>query len=87
MQDFLDLFGTCSGSDIILWKTRELKPIIKITLPKVVCISLCLPKNGKHIISGWDDDCIRIFSPVNGKLMHKIPIANLGIVTKIVSDF
>lgn len=55
-------------------------------MQKFICLSLHFPKNGKYILSGWNDDCIRIFSPKNGKLIHKINDCNLEKVTEIISD-
>ena len=62
-------------------------PIIKISVPKTTCLSICFPKNGKFILSGWDDDCVRIFSPSNGTLMLNIRNANLEKVTALIADY
>jgi len=59
---------------------------MKIYLPKVTCLTICFPKTGRLILSGWSDDVIRIFSPHNGKLIYKIPIANLGKPKVIIAD-
>jgi WD40 repeat protein len=77
LKDYSDIFGTCSGGEITIWKTKTLAPALRISLAKTTCISLHFPKNGKYIISGWSDDSIRIFSPQNGKIIHRITPCNL----------
>lgn len=84
--DFSGIFGTCSGGDITIWKNPELTPILRISLPKITCTSLFFPKSGRLIISGWDDDDIRIFSPNNGKLIKSIQGTNMDKITVITSD-
>lgn len=86
LKGYPDIFGTSSGGEIIIWKTATLTPALRISVPKIVCLSLDFPKNGKYIVSGWSDDCIRIFSPKNGKLVHRIRDCNLEKVTSITSD-
>ena len=86
MKDFEGIFGTCSGGEIVVWKAKELTPILKIYLPKVQCLSICFPKTGRLILSGWSDDVIRIFSSHNGKLKHKVAHANLGRPRVIITD-
>ena len=61
------VFATSSGSEIMIWKNRSLDPILRIRLPGKICLSLFLTQDGRSIISGWSDDCIRFFNPVNGK--------------------
>lgn len=70
----------------MIWKNRSLAPAMRIMVEKATCLSLHFPKNGKYIVSGWNDDCIRIFSPKNGKLVHRITNCNLGKVTVVISD-
>ena len=45
-----------------------------------------LTKDGKHIISGWNDDCIRFFSPTTGKQTKKIENSHAGQVTAMISN-
>lgn len=42
-----------------------------------------IPRDGKSIISGWNDDCIRFFNPVTGKEVNKINKANNSEVTAL----
>ena len=42
-----------------------------------------LSPDGKSIISGWNDDCIRFFNPVTGKENNKIIKANNSEVTAL----
>ena len=86
LPDFSGTFGTCSGGDILIWRTLSLTPLLKISLPKVTCYSLCFPKNGRRIISGWGDDAIRVFSAKNGSLIKRISGCNLERVTEMIED-
>ena len=86
VKGFQGIFGTCSGGEIIVWRTKSLKPILKIELPKVKCLSLDFPRTGRMILSGWSDDAIRFFSAENGKIIKKIPCANLDGPRVMVSD-
>lgn len=70
----------------MIWKNRSLAPALRIMVEKVTCLALHFPKNSKYIVSGWSDDCVRIFSPKNGKLIHRIADCNLGKVTELISD-
>lgn len=51
---------------------KDLKPQLKIGIPKVLCNSICVDKYGKFIISGWSDGSIRMFQAYNGKLIKKL---------------
>lgn len=81
LRGYSDIFGTCSGGEIMIWKNRSLAPALSIVVERAVCLSLHFPKNGKYIVSGWSDDSVRIFSPKNGKLIHRITPCNLTKVT------
>ena len=70
----------------MLWRNYNLAPIIKISLPKSLCLSLNLLRDGSCIISGWSDDCIRFFNPKTGKKMNEITNAHNGKITALTSN-
>ena len=70
----------------MIWKSKSLQPILKIALPKAKCTAICFPKMARLILSGWSDDTIRFFSAENGKMVHKVPMANLGQPNVMITD-
>ena len=86
LPDYSGVFGTCSGGDIMVWRSQTLLPLLKISLPKGICQSLCFPKSGRRILSGWSDDAIRVFSAKNGSLLKRIDNCNLDRITEIIED-
>ncbi len=61
-------------------------PIIKISLPSALCLSLNLLRDGTSIVSGWSDDTIRFFNPKTGKKINEISNAHNGKVTALTSN-
>lgn len=59
-------------------------PLIKIALPKAKCNCVCLDRQGKYIISGWNDSTIRIFLAKDGKQYKKMENCHFGQVKKVL---
>lgn len=78
-----ELFATCSNEDIRVWQVNKPKEILRITVPNMTCNSIDFMTDGHSIISGWNDGKIRVFAPVNGKLMITIDNAHKMGVTAI----
>lgn len=64
-----ELFATCSEEDIRLWHIDKPKELLRITVPNMTCNSLDFMVDGHSIISGWNDDKIRVFAPESGRLL------------------
>ncbi|NXY83917.1 CFA52 protein, partial [Alcedo cyanopectus] len=80
-----DLFATCSTNDIRVWHTAENRELLRIVVPNVTCHAIEFMRDGKSIISGWDDGKIRAFLPESGRLKYVIHQAHSLGVTAIAA--
>ncbi|XP_006030147.1 cilia- and flagella-associated protein 52-like isoform X1 [Alligator sinensis] len=80
-----DLFATCSKSDIRVWHTPENRELLRITIPNMTCHAIEFMRDGKSIISAWNDGKIRAFTPETGRLMYVIDNAHSLGVTAIAA--
>ncbi|KAM8991924.1 cilia- and flagella-associated protein 52 isoform 1-T1 [Ara ararauna] len=76
-----DLFATCSGNDIRVWHTPENRELLRIVIPNVTCHAIEIMRDGKSIISAWNDGTIRAFTPETGQPMYVVNHAHsLGVM-------
>ncbi|XP_069510674.1 cilia- and flagella-associated protein 52 [Ambystoma mexicanum] len=80
-----ELFATCSKSDIRVWHNPSNKELLRITVPNMICYALEFMKDGKSIVSAWNDGKIRGFTPESGRLMYAIENAHSMGVTAITT--
>uniref|UniRef100_A0A8C6JK98 Cilia- and flagella-associated protein 52 n=1 Tax=Melopsittacus undulatus TaxID=13146 RepID=A0A8C6JK98_MELUD len=80
-----DLFATCSGNDIRVWHTPENRELLRIVIPNVICHAIEIMRDGKSIISAWDDGTIRAFTPETGQPMYVVNHAHSLGVTAIAA--
>ncbi|XP_042311141.1 cilia- and flagella-associated protein 52 isoform X2 [Sceloporus undulatus] len=80
-----DLFATCSKSDIRVWYTPENRELLRITIPNMTCHAIDFMRDGKSIISAWNDGKIRAFTPETGQLMYAIEHAHSMGVTAVTT--
>ncbi|XP_019490118.1 PREDICTED: cilia- and flagella-associated protein 52 [Hipposideros armiger] len=80
-----ELFATCAKEDIRVWHTLSNKELLRITVPNMTCHSIDFMRDGKSIISAWDDGKIRAFAPETGRLMYVINNAHRIGVTAIAT--
>ncbi|CAH2292093.1 cilia- and flagella-associated 52 [Pelobates cultripes] len=78
-----DLFATCSKNDIRVWLNSSHKELLRITIPNMTCFAIDITRDGKCILSAWDDGKIRAFTPESGRLMYIIENAHSMGVTAI----
>ncbi|XP_048410765.1 cilia- and flagella-associated protein 52 isoform X3 [Stegostoma tigrinum] len=80
-----DLFGTCSKAEIRIWHTPTNKELLRISVPNMTCNAIEFMRDGKSIISAWNDGKIRAFTPETGRLMYTINNAHHDGVTAIAA--
>ncbi|KFQ31379.1 WD repeat-containing protein 16, partial [Merops nubicus] len=80
-----DLFVTCSKNDIRVWHTPENKELLRIDMPNLTCHAVEVMRDGKSIISAWDDGRIRAFLPESGRPLYVIQHAHSLGVTAIAA--
>uniref|UniRef100_A0A8C4VB53 Cilia- and flagella-associated protein 52 n=1 Tax=Falco tinnunculus TaxID=100819 RepID=A0A8C4VB53_FALTI len=80
-----DLFATCSKNDIRVWYTPENRELLRIVIPNVTCLAVDFMRDGKSIISAWNDGKIRAFTPETGRPMYVINNAHSLGVTAIAA--
>lgn len=82
---YSEVFATCGMNEIRIWNTKNRQELLRIEVPGVECNSVAFMKDGKSIISGWNDGKIRAFYPQSGKLMFVINDAHIHGVTALTS--
>lgn len=80
---YSELFATCSMNDIRVWNTKTRQELLRIEVPGLECYCLFFSKDGKSILSGWNDGKIRAFLPQSGKLLFAINDAHNHGVTSL----
>nr|KAF6415330.1 cilia and flagella associated protein 52 [Molossus molossus] len=80
-----ELFATCAKKDIRVWHTLSNRELLRITVPNMTCHCIEFMRDGKSIISAWDDGKIRAFAPETGRLMYVINNAHRIGVTAIAT--
>ncbi|NXP07414.1 CFA52 protein, partial [Thinocorus orbignyianus] len=79
------VFATCSKNDIRVWHTPKNKELLRIVTPNLTCHAIDIMKDGRSIISAWDDGKIRAYTPETGRLMYTINCAHSLGVTAIAA--
>ena len=69
---YSDLFVTGGINDIRVWNIKNRNELLRINVPNLECLCVIIAKDGKSIISGWNDGKVRAFYPESGKLMYTI---------------
>ncbi|XP_026277073.1 cilia- and flagella-associated protein 52 isoform X1 [Frankliniella occidentalis] len=82
-KNYAEVFATASKDDIRVWHTETCRELLRISVPNFTCSTVKFSADGKSIISGWNDGCIRSFTPQSGKLMYTIPNAHNKGVTAL----
>ncbi|EDV27747.1 Cilia- and flagella-associated protein 52 [Trichoplax sp. H2] len=82
---YSDVFATCSKNDIRVWNANNNRLLLRITVPNIVCETIDFTRDGKTIISGWNDGKIRAFTPESGKEIYTLHDAHNKGVTAIAS--
>lgn len=80
-----ELVATCSHQDVRLWNTRSSQELLRISVPNMTCNAVTIMRDGKSIISGWNDGRIRAFYPESGKPMYTMDNAYGGSVTSLAT--
>lgn len=80
---YSELFATCSMNDIRVWNTKTRQELLRIEVPGLECYCLFFARDGKCILSGWNDGKIRAFLPQSGKLLFAINDAHNHGVTSL----
>ncbi|XP_027830696.1 cilia- and flagella-associated protein 52 isoform X2 [Ovis aries] len=80
-----ELFATCAKKDIRVWHTLTNRELLRITVPNMTCHGIDFMRDGKSIISAWDDGRIRAFAPETGRLMYVINNAHRIGVTAVAT--
>lgn len=70
------MFATASHESIRIWSTSRMQELLRIVVPNFASSSIVFSRDGKSIISAWNDGVIRAFTPLTGKLIYAIPNAH-----------
>jgi WD40 repeat protein len=60
---YSQVFATCSKNDIRVWNSTTRQELLRIEVPGLECFCINFMKDGKSIVSGWNDGKIRAFLP------------------------
>ncbi|XP_058531584.1 cilia- and flagella-associated protein 52 isoform X2 [Ochotona princeps] len=80
-----ELFATCAKKDIRVWHTLSNRELLRITVPNMTCHGIEFMRDGKSLVSAWNDGKIRAFAPETGRLMYAINSAHRIGVTAIAT--
>merc|ERR1719382_858695 len=69
---FSEVFATCSVGDIRVWNATTRQELLRIKVPNMECFCLDFMRDGRSIVSGWEDGKVRAFLPQSGKLLYVI---------------
>lgn len=75
-SNFSLVFATASHESIRIWSTSKMQELLRIVVPNFASSSIVFSRDGKSIISAWNDGVIRAFTPLSGKLIYAIPNAH-----------
>eukprot|EP00696_Hemimastix_kukwesjijk_P004816 gnl/Hemi2/16160_TR5363_c0_g1_i3.p1 gnl/Hemi2/16160_TR5363_c0_g1~~gnl/Hemi2/16160_TR5363_c0_g1_i3.p1 ORF type:complete len:512 (-),score=167.19 gnl/Hemi2/16160_TR5363_c0_g1_i3:116-1651(-) len=88
--EFSGLFVTCAENEIRVWNAGTTAEILRITEPTTKAALLCncavVMKDGRSILSGWDDGKVRAYSPQTGRQLFVIHDAHPSGVTAVVGS-
>ncbi|CRK95621.1 CLUMA_CG009079, isoform A [Clunio marinus] len=73
---FNSCFATASYESIRIWSSTKKVELLRIVVPNFESKSVIFSRDGKSIVSAWNDGIIRAFTPLTGKLMYAIPNAH-----------
>lgn len=74
--EFPACFATASYESIRIWSSTKKVELLRIIVPNFESKSVTFSRDGKSIVSAWNDGIIRAFTPLTGKLMYAIPNAH-----------
>ncbi|XP_071034756.1 cilia- and flagella-associated protein 52 isoform X2 [Parasteatoda tepidariorum] len=80
-----DLFTTCSFETIRVWNLASSLELLRIEVPNMTCHSVLVMRDGRSIISGWNDGKIRAHTPETGHPIYIIENAHQRGVTAIAA--
>lgn len=75
-HEFPACFATASYESIRIWSSTKKVELLRIIVPNYESKSVTFSRDGKSIVSAWNDGIIRAFTPLTGKLMYAIPNAH-----------
>lgn len=70
------MFATASYQSVRIWSTNKMQELLRIMVPNFTAAAVVFSKDGKNVISVWNDGVIRAFTPLTGKLIYAIPNAH-----------
>lgn len=75
-RNFPLVFATAAYESVRLWSTIKLEELLRIVVKNFTATGVIFAKDGKSIISSWNDGCLRAFTPLTGKLLYTISNAH-----------
>lgn len=70
------MFATASYESIRVWSVTKFQELLRIVVHNFQAASVLFSRDGKSIVSAWNDGVIRAFTPLTGKLIYAIPNAH-----------
>lgn len=68
------VFGSCGEDGIRIWSDIDQQVLHIPGPPHAQTNCILFTKDGKSILSGWSDGCLRSHTPQSGKLMYSIQV-------------
>lgn len=75
-RNFPLVFATASYESVRLWSTVKFEELLRIVVKNFTATGVVFAKDGKSVITSWNDGCLRAFTPLTGKLIFTITNAH-----------
>ncbi|VEN44166.1 unnamed protein product [Callosobruchus maculatus] len=71
-HNFSEVFATASKNSVRIWESSSAQELLRIRVENFSCSSVVFARDGKSILTGWNDGVIRSFTPLTGRLIYAI---------------
>ncbi|XP_071443263.1 cilia- and flagella-associated protein 52 [Hetaerina americana] len=75
-HNYSRVFATCGENEIRVWNTKKSQEMLRICVQNFTCTGVLFSRDGKSIVSSWNNGTIQAFTPQTGKLMYVIQNAH-----------
>ncbi|XP_046394132.1 cilia- and flagella-associated protein 52 [Ischnura elegans] len=74
--NYSKVFATSGENEIRVWNTEKSQELLRIRVPNFICTVVLFSRDGKSIVSAWNNGTIQAFTPQTGKIMYVIQSAH-----------
>ncbi|XP_059614084.1 cilia- and flagella-associated protein 52 [Phlebotomus argentipes] len=75
-HNFSGVFATASFESLRVWSVKRMQELLRIVVPNFTASGVVFSRDGKSLLSAWNDGALRAFTPLTGRLAFAIPNAH-----------